>query len=1176
MKNLYVIIFFTFCFQLAIAQTIRINEVVSSNSEYFDSFGETPDWIELYNYGSESVNLLDWGITDDIEEIYKWKFPEITVNPNEYLLLWCSGKDIRNVSTFRTLVNQGDIFKYTVPYEQPDPSWNTLAFDDEDWLSGASGFGYDDGDDATFIPQGTTSALVRRKFNINDVDKLNELFLDIDFDDGFVAYINGIEISRYNVNGVPPSFNGGTNTDHEAKMYNGGLPDRFPVNDFKNIITNGENVLAIEIHNVSEWSSDLTLIPFLSASYNTGTSEGVNPPEILNLTNSSIFHTNFKISASGETIRLTDNQNNIIDELELSEMKSNISTGVFNDEIKFFIDPTPLYQNNSTAYDGILLNSNITFNHDGGPVSQSFNLELSNPTNDAIIRYTTDKTEPNSNSAIYNSPIPISETSVVRAALFKPGFISSFSTSKSYIFNTNHQIDIISMVTDPYNFFDNDYGIYVLGDDYQNGDPYFGANFWEDWERPVHVSFFDHDKNQQVSFNAGTKIFGGWSRGQNEQRSFSFFARSQYGDSEFKYPLFDELPYNSYQNFILRNSGQDWMRSSIHDAALTSLMRGSGLEFLEHNPAATYINGEYWGVYNMREKLNEHTIAAKFNLDPDDITILEAEGIIVQGDNSEYLQLIDYVSNSDLRSNINFQYVVDRVDLKNYALYQATQIYFNNWDWPGNNIKFWTHPEGKWRWFLYDTDFGFGAPWEVGWFNDGTTDDYQDNTLNHALEPNGPGWPNPPWSTQLFRALITNMNFRNQFINRYADELNSRFLYENVATHLETIYQKIAPELEAQTARWKDYAWDECGPCESSNARMYVDAMKYYAQNRPYHAKEHLKARFNLPNNHEVTLINDTPERGHIILNDNLNVEQLEWKGDYFETVPITLKAQEKLGYEFSHWTYKNSTWSDQEILIALDNAETIEAHFINSSISEAIVINEINYNSPDDFDPDDWIELYNPNSESLDLSNWMIKDDDDTHVYTIPQNTSIVAEGYLIIVRDALKFEALFPNISFIGELGYGLGGGGDQVRLFDANENLVDFVEYDDKTPWPECADGNGYSLELNAWNSDNELAESWACVNEYGSPGRENIFVLSKDSNEDYKISLRNNPVNDIIEILTPDNNTNLNHTIYDLTGKYVLEAFNTNKINVSKLSSGIYILVVKNELLNTKSIHKFIKE
>ena len=164
---------------------------------------------------------------------------------------------------------------------------------------------------------------------------------------------------------------------------------------------------------------------------------------------------------------------------------------------------------------------------------------------------------------------------------------------------------------------------------------------------------------------------------------------------------------------------------------------------------------------------------------------------------------------------------------------------------------------------------------------------------------------NPPWSTQLFRSLITKINFRNQFINRYADELNTRFLYDNVADHFETIYQKIAPELEAHNSRWRDYAWSECGPCESSNARMYVDAMKYYGLNRPEYAKEHLKERFNLPNTHEVTLINDTPEKGHITVNDNLNIEQLEWKGDYFETVPISLKAEAK-SYEFSQWTYKN------------------------------------------------------------------------------------------------------------------------------------------------------------------------------------------------------------------------------------------------------------------------------
>ena len=427
-----------------------------------------------------------------------------------------------------------------------------------------------------------------------------------------------------------------------------------------------------------------------------------------------------------------------------------------------------------------------------------------------------------------------------------------------------------------------------------------------------------------------------------------------------------------------------------------------------------------------------------------------------------------------------------------------------------------------------------------------------------------------------FPALITNINFRNQFINRYADELNTRFLYDNVADHFETIYQKIAPELEAHNSRWRDYAWSECGPCESSNARMYVDAMKYYGLNRPEYAKEHLKERFNLPNTHEVTLINDTPEKGHITVNDNLNIEQLEWKGDYFETVPISLKAEAKSGYEFSHWTYKNTSWSDPEILIALDTAENIEVHFINTPISEAIIINEINYNSSANFDSDDWIELYNASSESEDISNWTIKDDDDSHIFSIPENTILEANSYLVIVKDASKFAVHFPDVPFIGDLGYGLGGGGDQVRLFDTNENLVDFVDYDDTTPWPECADGNGPTLELTSWDTDNELAENWACINDYGSPGRENVYILSNEVVDIQSISLRNNPVIEILEIINPENIKNLEFSVLDLTGKRLINRVRDHKIDVSSFRRGVYLLIIENTLVKTKSIIKFIKE
>ena len=118
---------------------------------------------------------------------------------------------------------------------------------------------------------------------------------------------------------------------------------------------------------------------------------------------------------------------------------------------------------------------------------------------------------------------------------------------------------------------------------------------------PNSLFIFEHDSDDFVEFNAGVKIFGGWSRGQNGQRSLSFFARGQYGDSKFEHSFFDNLTYNDFEALTIRNSGQDWLRSSMKDIMLTSLMRDSELDFL-YNIVATYINGEYWGMYNMREK----------------------------------------------------------------------------------------------------------------------------------------------------------------------------------------------------------------------------------------------------------------------------------------------------------------------------------------------------------------------------------------------------------------------------------------------------------------------------------------------------------------------------------------------------------------------------------------------
>ena len=150
----------------------------------------------------------------------------------------------------------------------------------------------------------------------------------------------------------------------------------------------------------------------------------------------------------------------------------------------------------------------------------------------------------------------------------------------------------------------------------------------------------------------------------------------------------------------------------MRDVLLTSLMEDSNLDIQAYRSVASYLNGEYWGLYNIREKINEHYLASLHNLDPDEINIVELNGEVIHGDNEAYLNMVSFVSNNSLSSSENYQQIADQIDIDNYIQYQVAQIYYDNRDWPGNNIKFWQPTGGKWRWILFDTDFGAGT-WNV-------------------------------------------------------------------------------------------------------------------------------------------------------------------------------------------------------------------------------------------------------------------------------------------------------------------------------------------------------------------------------------------------------------------------------------------------------------------------------
>ena len=931
--NLRLFIVFLFFLSFSYSQEIRINEVSSSNTLFFDEDGDSPDWIELHNYGSSEISLNQWTLTDIEDDNNPWTFPNISIEPNDFLLVWASDKDRSDIFYVRTLINQGELFRYEIANENIEDDWISNSFDDDEWGIGNTGFGFSDNDDNTVIPNGTIAVYLRKNFTIQNANDIDRLLLDIDYDDGFVAYINGVEVARANVSGSPPSHDTTTNIEHEAQMYWGGSPERFIIEDADEFLFDGENLLSIQVHNISDTSSDMTLIPFLSAYYNVDSSEGISPPSILDLESElSPLHTDFKLSASGDSLFLKNENGDLIDSLIVPALSANISYGVsFSNQLVVYDTPTPGELNDSAEFEGVLAVP-LTFSHDGGIINTNINLEITGQ-GDEEIRYTLDFNEPTINSELYTGPISIQQNSIVRAKAFKENYISLHSNTRNYFFNIQSDLPIIHLVSDEYNLFDDDYGIYAYGDDYNSNYPYFGANFWQDWERPVHISIYE-DNDLVFNSNGGIKIYGAYSRGW-DQKSLALYARSDYGAGDFEYQFFDDLTYDSFESLVLRNSGNDWMRTNLRDAAITSLMKDSGLDYQSFKTVSSYINDNYWGLYNLREKVSENFIASKHDVDPDDVTMLTNDAEIVDGDNQEYIELTAFVQQNNFYNQENYNYVSDQIDIDNFIIYNVAQIYMDNRDYPGNNIKYWKVPGGKWKWILYDTDFGFAGQWWSEW------DQYYAhtfNTLDFVLSGNQTTWANPQWATLFLRKLIQNEEFRHKFINRFADEMNTRFLPSNVTDHFLEIHDNMYNEMLNHIDRWiQSEPW-----VNVNTVYQFVDNMNNFAINRQPIVKQQILDEFNLDNYFEIRLYNDNPERGYIRVNNNLRIQEEQWGGDYFEDVPIILKAIAESSYEFSHWSGLIDS-TDPEIEINLNDVSQITAHF--NPIDELnIVINEINY----------------------------------------------------------------------------------------------------------------------------------------------------------------------------------------------------------------------------------------
>jgi len=1067
----------------SLAQELIISEVVASNATGLtDSDGSTPDWIEIYNPGSLAANLTEYSISDYSSKANKWNFPDQVIAPGEYLLLFAIGDDAELVtpSFYETVLDIGDEMKYLLPKANVNVNWNTQGFDDSGWLTGKNSFGYGDNDDTTIISP-NVSVFLRKEFEIDNLLSIKSCFLHMDYDDGFVAYINGIEIARSGIGtiGIQPAYDEFA-SGHEAQMYLGGEPDEFEINNIASILSIGTNVIAIQVHNTSSTSSDLSAIPFLTFDYENEPANSRGTSSYLNFSNNlgaNGLYVNFKINSKTDSIFLYK-QNNLIDHLAINNLSTDISLGRIannTDTAYFFLEPTPGLPNTTTIYASRTL-PKPDFSHKEGVYQEGFQLNITTNEYASVIRYTTDGSEPTETSPPFSGGINININRNVRARLFKENYLPGKTRTESYlILDKEQNLPIVSITVDPANFFDYNIGIYERGPNASNDFPYFGANFWQDWEKPVHLELFETNGSTAFSVNAGVKITGNYSRG-NDQKSLAFFARNQYGDKIINYQFFKDKPIKKFEAFLLRNSGNDFNNTMMRDGMITSLARNMGLDRMAFRPAIVYINAEYWGIQNLREKPNEHFIAHNHGLSPDSISILEGQGSIVHGTNSNYSSLYSFMATNDLSMQANYNIVTNDLDIQNCINYYITQMYVVNEDWPGNNIKYWreNNVNGRWRFILFDTDFGFGI-----W------DKYKvsRNMLNFTAEPNGPGWPNPPWSTLTFRKLIENEEFKNQFINSMADRLNTTFSTDSVLSHIDSIHDIIVEEIPAHLTRWS-------GSLSYFNSN--IADMRYFAESRPNYVWQNFRNYFSISGNYLLNLSLSDENPGRIQLN-SIELDKFPWSGIYFNDIPITLKAIPKPGYQFVRWEGGTSSTENTITISSASDINLTAVFEYDETIAPEITITEINYNSSNEHDTEDWIEIHNNKSTPQDLSGWRIKDSRYYNSYEFPQNTEIPANSFWVICKDSLKFSGLHPTISnYIGQLDFNLGESDETISIFDTLPNLIDKVSYADYSWWPKKADGYGYTLQLNSLQDNNEIATSWNASALYGTPGSANTAV------------------------------------------------------------------------------------
>ena len=761
-------------------------------------------------------------------------------------------------------------------------------------------------------------------------------------------------------------------------------------------------------------------------------------------------------------------------------------------EWAWFDRPTPGAVNAIESFPGFA--GSLLLSPPAGPYPAVISVTIGPPPPGSEIRFTRDGSEPGLASELYTGALSVGQTTVLRARAFLQGHAATPIVTGTYLIGETFSFPVVSLSTNPGHLWDPDLGIYSPGRNAREADRV--ANYWEEWERPVHVEFFETDGTRGFSLDAGLKIFG-WGSRSNPQKSLSVMLRDRYGADQVDYPLIPGLPITRFTSFVLRAGGSDAISRGtfFRDQFASSLLPQRNLDVQAFRPAVLFINGSYFGIQDIREHMNEDYLATHHGSDPQNVDIISrywrrTYPVIIEGDDKAYLELEDFLQTKSLSAPETYDHLRRVVDLENFLDYTAAQIWFANYDWPGNNNKVWREraPDSPWRMFMYDLDYTFS-------FDPGVNT-ASHNTLAHAMQASGTGWPNPSWTTLLNRKLLGVPEIRVRFINRLADLMNAEFLPAATEARLDSMKALYEPEMPRHIARWVGKGDVIASPAAW---RTNIETVRTFLRNRTSNVRSHLRSFFGLAAPRPLRLDINPQGSGRLKIN-SLLVQGPTWSGTYYPGVKVSVDALPASGFRFDRWEGPPAAVDPLAPRITLDPADTatVAARFEpDPGAVNAIVIHEINYHAPDATDPGDWVELHNSYALAVDVSGWVLKDSEEGHAFVIPENTVMAPGDFLVLSEDVSAFSARFPAVAnVLGNLGFSLGNGGDTLRLFNTRKELVDEVTYDDAAPWPTQPDGGGPTLELGRPGSDNSAASNWrASELTSGSPGAPNGPVLSQ---------------------------------------------------------------------------------